>query len=192
MFDFDETHLIERTQRGDTEAFGPIVVRYQRRVYNHILGNVRNPEIAKDLTQETWLKAFRAVHTFRGDSTFTSWLYRIAENVCIDYFRKQHKEQNLDPLHAINERRITETHPSPCQDIVNQELREHLRAAIEQLTPIRKQVFCLYYFHEFPIKNIASRLKKSEGTIKSHLRNARLQLQEYLTPYLKNRDRVAP
>lgn len=75
---------------------------------------------------------------------------------------------------------------------MNQELREYLRAAIEQLTLIRKQVFRLYYFHEFPIKNIAVRLKKSEGTIKSHLRNARLQLQEYLTPYLKNRDRVAP
>lgn len=190
MFDFDETHLIERTQRGDTETFGPLVVRYQRRVYNHILGNVRNPETAKDLTQETWLKAFRAIHTFRCDSTFTSWLYRIAENVCIDYFRKQ--KHDTKPLHLIDESRITDTHPSPCLDLQRQELQEILGNAITELTPTRKQVFLLYYIQELSIKTIAQQLNRSEGTIKSHLRNARLQLQEYLTPYLKNHDRVAP
>jgi len=184
LFDFDETHFIERTQHGDTEAFNPLVVKYHCHVYNHILGNVKNPETAKDLAQETWLKAYRGITTFRCDSTFTSWLYRIAENVCIDYFRKQ--KHDTEPLHLIDESRITDTHPSPYRALQRKELREILRNAITGLTPTRKQVFLLYYIQELSIKAIAQQLNRSEGTIKSHLRNARLQLQEHLTPYLDN------
>ncbi|MDE0553305.1 MAG: sigma-70 family RNA polymerase sigma factor [Candidatus Poribacteria bacterium] len=142
MFDFDDTHFIERTQLGDTEAFNPLFVKYHRHVYNHILGNIKNPETAKDLTQETWLKAFRAIHTFRGEAAFSSWLYRIAENVCIDYFRKQ--KHDTEPLHLIDESHITDTYPSACRDLQRQELRAHLSNAITHLTPVRKQVFLLY------------------------------------------------
>ena len=118
--------------------------------------------------------------------TPASWLYRIAENVCIDYFRKQQKAYDLEPLHTIDERRLPQTHPDPYRDLERQELRVYLRAAIQRLTQTRKQVFLLYYAQDLSIKQIATRLNRSEGTIKSHLRNARLQLQEYLTPYLKN------
>ena len=186
MFDFDEIALLTRTRQGDTDAFNPLVLKYQPRIYTFINQQVKDTETAKDLTQETWLKAFRAIKTFRGDSTFASWLYRIAENVCIDYFRKQQKAYDIQPLHTVDERRITETHSDPCGDLERQELRIYIRAAIQHLTQTRKQVFLLYYAQDLSIKQIAIRLKKSEGTIKSHLRNARLQLQEYLTPYLKN------
>lgn len=182
--EFDEEDLIQRSQQGETDAFNPLVRKHHSRVYNHILGKVRDPEIAKDLCQETWLKAFRALRTFRGDSAFSSWLYRIAENVCIDYARKQHKEHDIEPLHEINEHLITDTPPSPSHVIERQELREHLQAAIAELTPMRKEVVRLYYIHQLSVKTIAIRLKRSEGTIKSHLRNARLQLKERLTPYL--------
>jgi RNA polymerase sigma-70 factor (ECF subfamily) len=184
--DFDDLHLIERTQQGESDAFNPLVVKYQPRIYTFISQQVKEIETAKDLTQETWLKAFRAIKTFRGDSAFASWLYRIAENVCIDYFRKQQKAYDIEPLHTVDERHITETHPDPCRDLERQELQAYLRAAIQHLTRTRKQVFLLYYAQDLSIKQIAIRLKKSAGTIKSHLRNARLQLQEYLTPYLKD------
>lgn len=186
MNNTNDFHLIKRMQQGDTEAFNPLMKKYQHYIYNLILGRIKNTETAKDLTQETFLKAFRAINTFRSDAAFYSWLYRIAENVCIDHFRKQKIEHNIEPLHTDDEHLVTENHPSPCQEIARRELREHLRFAIQQLSPARKQVFCLYYQKELPIKTIATRLNKSEGTIKSHLRNARLQLQEYLTPYLKN------
>ncbi len=186
MFDFDEKQLITLTKQGDTDAFNPLVIKYQPRVYTFINQQVKEIETAKDLTQETWLKAFRALNTFRGDSPFASWLYRIAGNVCIDYFRKQQKAYDLESLHTVDERRITETHPESYRDLERQELQVYLRAAIQRLTDTRKQVFLLYYAQDLSIKQIAIRLKKSEGTIKSHLRNARLQLQEYLTPYLKN------
>ena len=88
---------------------------------------------------------------------------------------------------STNTDRITETHPCPSEDIERQELRQQLREAVKHLTPTHKHVFLLHYAHEMPVKVIATLLKRSEGTIKTHLRNARLQLQEYLTPYLENR-----
>lgn len=184
--ELDEHALIHRAKTGDTESFGPLVQKYYPCVYNNIHRRVIDIETAKDLTQETWLKAFRAIKTFRGDSTFASWLYRIAENVCIDYFRKQQNAYDIEPLHTVDERRIPQTHSDPCRDLERQELQVYLRAAIQRLTDTRKQVFLLYYAQDLSIKQIATRLNRSEGTIKSHLRNARLQLQEYLTPYLKN------
>lgn len=185
MSHFDERYFIERTQHGDTEAFTPLVTTYQPRLYTHILGRIKDAETAKDLTQETWIKAFRAINTFRADASFYSWLYRIAENVCIDYYRKQKVSHVIEPIHDIDERRITDTHTCPSQHIARQELRQQLQKAIKCLTPIRKRVFLLYHVHEMPIKAIATRLERSEGTIKTHLRNARLQLRELLTPYLK-------
>ena len=182
----DERYFIERTQHGDTEAFTPLVTTYQSRLYTHILGRIKDTETAKDLTQETWIKAFRAINTFRADASFYSWLYRIAENVCIDYYRKQKVAHTIEPIHDINERRIIDTHPCPSHNIARQELRHHLQEAVARLTPTRKRVFLLYYVHEMPIKAIAKQIGRSEGTIKTHLRNARLQLRELLTPYLKN------
>ena len=88
--------------------------------------------------------------------------------------------------HLIAENRITETVPCPSQDLERAELREHLQTALTALTPIRRRVFLLYYHHELPIKTIAAEIGRSEGTIKTHLRNARLQLQEFLMPYLRN------
>ena len=184
MLTLDETDIIRRSHAGDPEAFTPLVGKYQDRLYRHINRRVTDPEIAKDLTQETWLRAFRAISSFRGGSAFYSWLYRIAENVCIDHFRRQ--KYNTEPLHLIDENRITETDPCPSRAVERAELREHLQKAITALTPIRRRVFLLYYHHELPIKAIAAEIGRSEGTIKSHLRNARLQLQELLTPYVEN------
>ncbi len=186
MPDFEEKILIARTQSGDIEAFNPLIEKYQLLVSKSIQAEVKDTEIAKDLCQNVWLKAFRAIHTFRGDSAFTSWLYRIAKNVCIDYHRKQKALFHTDPLHTTDEHRIATVHPDPSDGLQQQELREYLHAAIATLTPLRKRVFLLYYIEELSIKAIAEEMARSEGTIKSHLRNARLQLQEHLTPYLKN------
>ena len=181
----DDLHHITRTQAsGDPEAFNPLVKKYHTRLYTHIKRRVKDAEIAKDLTQETRLRAFRAISSFRGDSAFYSWLYRIAENVCTDRFRRQ--KYNTEPLHLIDENRITETDPCPSRGVERSELREHLQKSLTALTPIRRRIFLLYYHHELPIKAIAAEIGRSEGTIKSHLRNARLQLQEFLIPYMEN------
>ncbi len=186
LLTLDETDHIRRAQQGDSEAFSPLVVKYHDRLLRHITRRVKDPNLAKDLTQETWLRAYRAIQSYRCESSFYSWLYRIAENVIIDHFRKQ--KPDTVPLHLCDENHITETHTCPSQAILRQELRETLKTALNCLTTLRREVFVLYYHQELPIKAIAARLNRSEGTIKSHLRNARLQIQEVLTPYLTEMD----
>ena len=182
----DEKHFIERTQYGDTDAFNSLVQKYHPKIYTHIFGRIKNAETAKDLTQETWIKAFHGINTFRGNAAFSSWLYRIAENVCIDFFRKQKAAYDIAPLHTVAETQIAKTYSDPGELLTRSELRQHLHDAIAALTPSRKRVFLLYYFEELSIKAIATHTGRSEGTVKTHLRNARLQLREHLTPYLKN------
>lgn len=181
-----EHKLIARTQQGDPESFNPLVTKYQNHIYTLIRRQVQDPEIAKNLTQETFLKAFRAINTFRGDSAFYSWIYRIARNICIDFQRKQQAEQDIDPLHTIDERRITDTYSDPGDILQKQELRQILRDAIAHLPPTRQRVFLLRYAEELPIKDIATRIKRSEGTVKTHLHKAHHQLRELLTPYRQN------
>lgn len=188
MLEIDEKRHITRTQQGDTDAFTTLISKYHKRLHTHIRRRVKDTEIAKDLTQETWLKVLRAIHTYRGTAAFSSWLYRIAENVCIDFFRKQKAADTIDPLETVDEQRITRASPDPYQHIERAELREMLRQAVSLLPPTRKRVFLLYYVQELPIKVIATRINRSEGTIKTHLRNARLQLCECLTPYIENQN----
>ena len=182
----NEHKLIARTQQGDPESFNPLVTKYQNHIYTLIRKQVQDPEIAKNLTQETFLKAFRAINTFRGDSAFYSWIYRIARNICIDFQRKQQAEQDTDPLHTIDERRITDTYSDPGDLLQKQELRQILRDAIAHLPPTRQHVFLLRYAEELPIKDIATRIKRSEGTVKTHLHKAHHQLRELLTPCRQN------
>ena len=184
MSDFD---FILRVRAGDSEAFSPLVRKYQERLLGHIQRRVKDAEVAKDLLQEVWLKAYRGIETFRCESSFYAWVYRIAENVIIDHFRKQKHE--TEPLHLIDEDRITATSPCPSLALERAELRGHLRSAIRDLPPMRRRVFCLYYHQELPIKAIARRLNRSEGTIKTHLRNARLQLRLVLTASLDRSSR---
>ncbi len=156
MLTLEDKHLITHTQvSGDPEAFSPLVVKYHDRLYTHIHRRVKDTETAKDLTQETWLRAYRAIQSFRAESAFSSWLYRIAENVCIDYFRKQKTQHGIAPLHLIDEGSITETYTCPSQAVLLQELRETLKTALNCLTTVRREVFVLYYHHELPIKAIA-------------------------------------
>ena len=174
-----DEYLIECAQTDDGEAFGWLAHKYHDRLLGHITRRVKNPEVAKDLSQETWLKAFGGIQSFRCESAFYSWVYRIAENVITDYFRRQ-KHRDVHSLHTLDERSIPQTSACPSRDLERQELQEHLEAAIAHLTPIRRQVFLLYYVEELPIKAIAVEMGRSEGTIKTHLRNARASLRQML------------
>ena len=135
----DEKQRIARVQQGDTEAFSPLVRKYDTRLYRHIQKRLRDPEVAKDLTQETWLKAYRGIGTYRGESAFYSWLYRIAENVITDHFRRHTPE--TASLHPIDDTRLTDTAPDPSQAVERKELRLQLKNAIINLTKPRRDVF---------------------------------------------------
>ena len=187
---FDEQELVARAQNGDTEAFNPLVYKYQQKIYNLIYRKVGDRETAEDLCQEVFLKAWQALPTFKAQSVFYTWLYQIAFNCSIDYIRKRDREiifacEEL-PQDADDGLPMLQTQPSPCQILEKEELGHVIRKAMHKLPLGQRSVLCLRYWEDLPIKEIALRLGKSEGTVKTYLHHARQKLRSLLLPYLQN------
>ena len=186
----NETELITRAQNGDTEAFTPIVHRYRERIYRLIYKWVRHHETAEDLCQEVFLKAWRGLPKFKGGSVFYGWLHQIAVNCSIDFLRKQKRQiiyacEEL-PDNADDVLQMTEIQSGPDKILETKELRDIISECVRQLPSCQRRVFYLHYHDGLRIKEIASRLNKSENTIKAHLYNARQKLQHRLRPYVRN------
>ena len=186
----DEKELVERFQSGEEEAFNELVRRYQRKIYSLIYKYVSNPETAGDLTQEVFIKAFRALPCFKRQSAFYSWLYRIAINLCIDFIRQQRRVKTLsieDLTAGTKEDTVfNDARPLPQDQAVVRELGRVIGQAVLQLPPRQQCVFNLRYQEGLQLKEIAARLDRSEGTIKAHLHHAHRRLQTLLLPYLQN------
>ena len=188
--DFEEKQLISRTQKGDTDAFNPIVSKYRQKIYNMIYQRVRDSEMAEDICQEVFLKAWQALPNFKGQSAFYSWLYKIATNCSIDFLRKQNEQlvlswEELPPNSDVILQEI-QKQPSISQILEKKEFRNIVDKAVRQLPTGQRRVFHLRYGEELRIKEISERLNKSEGTIKTHLHHAHRKLRDMLRPYLQN------
>ena len=186
----DEDELVNRFQNGDTEAFNPLVLKYEKKIYNLIYQRIRDREIAKDISQEVFLKAFKALPDFKGGSAFYSWIYRIAINSSIDFQRRRNRNRVLTfeelPPDADEVLRMSDAHPSPEKLLEEKELGKIIREAVRKLPPGQRRVFNLRHRRELAIKEIAVLLNRSEGTIKTHLHHAHRRLQGMLLPYLRN------
>ena len=186
----DEDELVNRFQNGDIEAFNPLVLKYQKKIYNLIYQQIRDRETAKDISQEVFLKAFKALPNFKGGSAFYSWIYRIAINSSIDFQRQRNRSRVLMfeelPPDADDVLRMSDSHPSPEKLLEEKELGKVIREAVRELPPGQRRVFNLRHRRELAIKEIAVLLNRSEGTIKAHLHHAHRRLQGMLLPYLRN------
>ena len=168
----------------------PIIRKYRERIYNLLYNRVHNKETAEDLCQEVFLKAWKGLPNFKGQSAFYSWLYKIAVNCSIDFLRKQNKGFILSwedlPPNAEDILQAIQKHPSLYQIVEKKEFGHILSEAVRQLPPGQRCVFYLRYGEDLKIRDIAARMNKSEGTIKSHLHHAHRKLQKLLRPYLQN------
>ena len=186
----DEKELVERFQNGEKEVFNELVIKYQGKIYNLVYKYVPNSETARDLSQEIFIKAFRALPHFKQQSAFYSWLYRIAINLCIDFIRQQKRGQALsfDDLATVfnDEAVFNDVSPLPPDQLESKELGQIIGQAVQQLPPKQQHVFNLRYHDGLQLKEIAAQLDRSEGTIKAHLHHAHKRLQTLLIPYLKN------
>ena len=186
----DEDELVNRFQNGDIEAFNPLVRKYEKKIYNLIYQQIRDRETAKDISQEVFLKAFKALPNFKGGSAFYSWIYRIAINSSIDFQRQRNRSRVLTfeelPPDADDVLRMSDSHPSPEKLLEEKELGKVIRKAVRELPPGQRRVFNLRHRRELAIKEIAVLLNRSEGTIKAHLHHAHRRLQGMLLPYLRN------
>ena len=188
----DESELIKRTQNGDTQAFNPIVRKYEQKIYDMIYRRVRHHETTEDLCQEVFLKAWRALPTFKGGSSFFNWLSRIAVNCSIDFLRRQNREIVFGfaalPLNANDVLETAWTHSSPQDILEAEELKDVLNEGVRRLPSVQRRVFNLHYRDGLRIREIAACLSKPDGTIKAHLYHARQNLRDNLRFYFQDEE----
>ncbi len=186
----DEQELVIRFQNGDISAFNTLVLKYQARIAKLIYRHINDAETTKDLCQEVFLKAFKALPKFKRESAFYSWLYRIAMNCCIDFLRQQSRRKTVafeELTGGAEELMLVSKSPSPSHLIEMEELGDIISKAVSQLAPKQQRVFKLRYDQKLQIKEIAVRINRSEGTVKTHLHHAHRRLRELLRPYVENR-----
>lgn len=185
-----DIELVSKARGGDFDAFERLVNHSEGKVYNHLLRLVGNPEDARDLLQETFLSAYKNLGTFKGDSAFSTWVYRIATNHALMRLRKkQPQEVAIDelqiPTHEeLKGRTISDWAIDPKEAVLRKELREVLQRAIQGLPPLYRAVVVLRDVDELSTEETAAALGITEGAVKTRLHRARIFLREALEPYM--------
>ncbi len=182
--DDSERSLVQRAQRGDQDAFAMLFQLHKKRVYSVCLQMTKDIADAEDLTQEAFLQVFRNINSFRGDSAFSTWLYRIAVNTVLMKLRRR----KAPPLLSLDEP-ISADSPSLKRDIGTADLnlsgaidRLALRRAIEELPEGCRQIFDLHEVQGFQHHEIARKLECSIGNSKSQLHKAKMKMRDLLFP----------
>jgi RNA polymerase sigma-70 factor, ECF subfamily len=179
--DGDEAELLERARKGDSEAFGILVERYQRRVVNVALAVVHNQDDALELAQETFVRAYENLGKFESRSSFSTWLYRIAANLAIDFWRREGRHVVLRGEDAENElRRMPTERGDSYKAASRSELSDRLGKALEELTPEHRAVILLREVEGLSYDEISEVLQIPRGTVMSRLHYARTRLRTLL------------
>jgi RNA polymerase sigma-70 factor (ECF subfamily) len=186
-----ETELVKRARRGDLPAYDELVRRYQERIYATIYHMTSNHEDANDLAQESFIKAFHALKSFKGGSSFYTWVYRIAVNKTINFIkqRKNRVHMSLDDLDFNAEHdpdlMALISDKTPRREINLTELQEKLNEAMQKLSESHRLVVTLHDVQGLSHEEIAKIMDCNIGTVRSRLFYARQQMQAYLSDYLK-------
>jgi RNA polymerase sigma factor, sigma-70 family len=180
-----DEQLVRKSQEDDERAFGELVSRYESKVYSLALKMLRNPEDAEDVLQDTFLRAYRGIKSFKGNSTFSTWIYRITANSALMRLRKRQLPtvsiDDADEREApIN---IADWAPGPVEQMLNQETQAAMTEAIEALPPEFRQVFVLRDIEELSNAEVAEILDLSVAAVKSRLHRARLKVRNRLATY---------
>ena len=186
-----EFELVGRAQAGDDKAFEELVKIHDRRVFNLAFSMLGNLADAQDVYQDTFLRAWRGIGSFRFQSSFSTWLLRIAVNQSLT-FRKRRKLRSFLSLHDS----ATDSSPALYIEIVggsnaekslySKEALQQINAAMERLTAKERAVFSLKHFQDIKIGEISSMLGYAEGTVKNLLFRASRKMQKSLKPYFKD------
>jgi len=187
----DEQVLVKRARKGDLAAYDELVRRYQERIYATIYHMTANHEDANDLAQEAFIKAFQALKSFKGGSSFYTWVYRIAVNKTINFLkqRKHRSQMSLNDLDFNVEHDpdlvALISDKTPRREVNLTELQEKLNTAMQKLSEPHRLVVTLHDVQGLSHDEIAKIMDCNIGTVRSRLFYARQQLQAYLSDYLK-------
>ena len=185
----DDTSLVRDARRSDAQAFRSLVERYQRRVYQLALGMVKDPDEAMDITQETFVRVHRYLPSFKGDSSFFTWTYRIATNLCLDSARRRGRTERVEMDESDAEIEARMDPPSaalagPQRAALNAELKAKIDDALASLSENHRAILLLREVEGLSYEELAHALGIRKGTVMSRLFHARLKMQRKLREYL--------
>ena len=186
----DESILVDHAKSGDTQSFEELVSRYRDRVYARAFSIMRNEDLAIDLSQNAWIKAWQRLEQFHGDASFVTWLNRIITNLCLDELRRQ-KRLKTDSIEEIQEdtgpveNRMEIQDFDPIAKLNQQELRERIDDAMDKLSVNHRTVLLLYEYEQLEYKQIADQMDTTIGTVMSRLFYARKKMASLLGAALK-------
>lgn len=185
-----DVELVDRARQGDYSAYEELVRRYQRRIYALVYNMTSHKEDAEDMVQDVFVKAYRSLRGFKGDSSFYTWIYRIAVNRTINFLKKRKRhvsDVSLDDVDQAVERDPAfvelRSRESPVRDVTLTELQKKLNTALQTLSENHRTVVVLHDIQGLPHEEIARIMDCSEGTVRSRLFYARQHLQRELAEY---------
>ncbi len=185
MKQLSEKEIIEKVLGGDVNAFEELVLRYEGTVYSLALRMVSNREDAADMTQEAFIKAYNSLPSFRGDSKFSSWLYRIASNVCLDFLRsKSRRPQSSLTLGGDDDEDVQLEIPDPAagpeEQLMKKLSMQSLSEGLKLLPDNQRQILAMRELGGMSYAEIGAALSLEEGTVKSRIFRARKKLCAFL------------
>ncbi|MCH9661809.1 MAG: RNA polymerase sigma factor [Bacteroidetes bacterium] len=178
-----DQYLIDQTLAGNTQAYGVLVEKYQDFIFTIVVRMVKVKEEAEEVAQDTFIKAFESLESFRGDSKFSSWLYSIAYRKALDRLRKNKRYQTSPLIEEITETDATDL-DNALQQLEVKERSLKIQECIKQLPEIEAALITLYYFEEQSVKEIAQVTELSEDNIKVKLYRSRKKLCTLLQGYI--------
>ncbi|HUL43422.1 MAG TPA: RNA polymerase sigma factor [Bacteroidota bacterium] len=190
-----DRELIDNARKGDMRAFEQLVYRYDKRVFGIAARFVTSSDDAKDIYQEVFLRVYNGLRRFESKSEFSTWLYRITMNVCLTYHsqRKHHSQWtgsgglgNGDSEEGSGRIEAVSNDPSPEQHAADREVASRVEQALEILSPKQKMVFTLRHYQGYKLREIASMMKCTEGTVKRYLFSATQRMREQLADVLES------
>jgi RNA polymerase sigma factor (sigma-70 family) len=187
----DDLTLARRAQEGDAVAYDTLMRKYQQLIYATLYNMTSNHEDANDLTQETFIKAYQAIKSYKGDAGFYTWVYRIAVNKTLNFLKQRknkfHMSLNDLDFHAENDPDLVAlvSDKTPRRDADLTELQEKLNEAMQKLSETHRLVVTLHDIQGLSHEEIGKILECNPGTVRSRLFYARQQLQAYMLNYLK-------
>ncbi|MDF2987410.1 MAG: polymerase sigma factor, sigma-70 family [Eubacterium sp.] len=180
-----ENRLLTKARQGSVQAFEELSGSYYTKVYNICYRMLNNPEDASEQAQETFIKAFRYIKDFKGNCSFSTWIYRIATNTCLDFIRKNKNkntvsiEQETFEEITIKDRLVSNT-PGPEKIAENNAQREAIKKALSQMNEKNRMIIVLRDFRGLSYEQIAETIETPVGTVKSRISRARSELRELL------------